>query len=206
MPITFLSPVIILVALLLGTPPQLAGAEKAKNDRVVKDGMMVSLDYTLKSPDGKLIETSKGREPLKYIHGQKMMIPGLEKELTGMKVGGEKHVTVKPEDAYGKINPNAVQEVPKEKIPPNALKVGAVLAARSPEGMVVPMTVKEIKEKTVVMDMNHPMAGKTLVFDVKIVDIQPAPPPPAQPTMPGAPAKPNAPATPAKPADPAQKK
>ncbi|HEY7219745.1 MAG TPA: peptidylprolyl isomerase [Candidatus Binatia bacterium] len=206
MPITFLSPVIILVALLLGTPPQLAGAEKAKNDRVVKDGMMVSLDYTLKSPDGKLIETSKGREPLKYIHGQKMMIPGLEKELTGMKVGGEKHVTVKPEDAYGKINPNAVQEVPKEKIPPNALKVGAVLAARSPEGMVVPMTVKEIKEKTVVMDMNHPMAGKTLVFDVKIVDIQPAPPPPAQPATPGAPAKPNAPATPAKPADPAQKK
>ena len=206
MPIKFVSPVVILLALLLGTPPQLAGAEKAKNDRVVKDGMMVSLDYTLKSPDGKLIETSKGREPLKYIHGQKMMIPGLEKELTGMKVGGEKHVTVKPEDAYGKINPNAVQEVPKEKIPPNALKVGAVLAARSAEGMVVPMTVKEIKDKTVVMDMNHPMAGKTLVFDVKIVDIQPAPPPPAQPATPGAPAKPNAPAAPAKPADPAQKK
>lgn len=190
----------------LGSPPQLAAAEKAKNDRVVKDGLMVSLDYTLKSPDGKVLETSKGRDPLKYIHGQKMMIPGLEKELTGMKVGGEKHVTVKPEEAYGKINPNAVQEVPKEKIPPNALKVGAVLAARSPEGMVVPMTVKEIKEKTVVMDMNHPMAGKTLVFDIKIVDIQPPPPLPSQPVTPPAPAKPNAPAAPAKPADPAQKK
>jgi FKBP-type peptidyl-prolyl cis-trans isomerase SlyD len=136
-----------------------------------------------------------------------MMIPGLEKELTGMKVGGEKHVTVKPEDGYGKVNPNAVQEVPKEKIPPNALKVGAVLAARSPEGMVVPMTVRQIKEKTVVMDMNHPMAGKTLVFDVKVVDIQPAPPPPpAQPTKPAAPAKPAAPTAPPKPGDPAQKK
>ena len=142
--------------------------------------MMISLEYTLKSPDGKVIETSKGREPLKYIHGQKMMIPGLEKELTGMKVGGEKHVTVKPEDAYGKINPKAVQEVPKEKIPVNALKVGAVLAAKSPEGRVVPMRVHEIKEKTVVMDMNHPMAGKTLVFDVKVVDIQPPPPPPSR--------------------------
>src|SRR5437870_2102695 len=183
-----------------------AAAEKAKNDGVVKDGMMVSLDYTLKSPDGKLIETSKGREPLKYIHGQKMMIPGLEKELTGMKVGAEKHVTVKPEDGYGKINPNAVQEVPKEKIPPNALKVGAVLAAKSPEGMVVPMTVREIKEKTVVMDLNHPMAGKTLVFDVKVVDVQPPPPPPSQPATPAAPAKPNTPAAPVKPADPAQKK
>ena len=176
-----------------------ATLEKTKNDRVVKDGMMVSLDYTLKSSEGKMLETSKGREPLKYIHGQRMMIPGLEKELTGMKVGGEKHVTVKPEDGYGKINPDAVQEVPKEKVPANALKVGAVLAARSPDGMVVPMTVKQIKEKTVVMDMNHPMAGKTLVFDVKVVDIQPAPPPPsAQPSKPAAPAAPTKPAEPTK--------
>lgn len=182
-----------------------ATAEKTKDDRVVKDGLMISLDYTLKSPDGKVLETSKGREPLKYIHGQKMMIPGLEKELTGMKVGGEKHVTVKPEDGYGKINPKAVQEVPKEKLPANALKVGAVLAARNPEGKVEPMTVKQIKEKTVTMDMNHPMAGKTLVFDVKVVDIQPAPQPtPAQPAKPAAPAKPVAPATPAKPTEPAK--
>jgi FKBP-type peptidyl-prolyl cis-trans isomerase SlyD len=199
----------ILVSFMCSGPVFSATAEKTKNDRVVKDGMMVSLDYTLKNPEGKVIETSKGREPLKYIHGQKMMIPGLEKELTGMKVGGEKHVTVKPEDGYGKINPNAVQEVPKEKVPENALKVGAVLAARSPEGMVVPMTVKQIKEKTVVMDMNHPMAGKTLVFDVKVVDIQPAPPPsppqPAKPAVPAAPAKPAAPTAPAKPAEPAKK-
>ena len=177
-----------------------ATAEKNKDDRVVKDGLMISLEYTLKSPDGKMIETSKGREPLKYVHGQRMMIPGLEKELTGMKVGGEKNVTVKPEDGYGKINPNAVQEVPKEKVPANALKIGAVLAARSPEGMVMPMTVKQIKEKTVVMDMNHPMAGKTLVFDVKVVDIQPAPPPPAQPAKPTAPVKPGEPAKPEVPA------
>ena len=177
-----------------------AAPDKTKDDRVVKDGVMVILDFTLKNPEGKVLETSKGGEPLKYVHGQKMMIPGLERELTGMKVGAEKHVVVKPEDGYGKINPKAVQEFPKEKVPVNALKVGAVLAGRNPEGMVVPMTVREIKEKTVVMDMNHPMAGKTLVFDVKVVDIQPAPPP-AQ----AQPAKPAAPAAPAKPADPAKK-
>ncbi len=196
-----------LVALsIFSTPAFPATADKAKNDRVVKDGMMVSLEYTLKSPDGKVIETSKGKEPLKYTHGQRMMIPGLERELTGMKVGGEKHVTVKPEDAYGKIDPKAVQEVPKEKIPANALKVGAVLAARSPEGMVVPMTVREIKEKTVVMDLNHPMAGKTLVFDVKMVDIQPASAPSqAPPASPSAAAKPVAPPATAKPAEPAKK-
>lgn len=198
-----------LVALLalgmFGQPALSAAAEKAKNERVVKDGLMISLEYTLKSPEGKILETSKGREPLKYIHGQKMMIPGLERELTGMKVGGEKHVTVKPEDAYGNVNPAAVQEVPKEKIPPNGLKVGAVLAARSPEGVVVPMTVREIKEKTVVMDMNHPMAGKTLVFDVKVVDIQPPPPPPDTPAKPSPPAKSGAPAQPAKPGEPTKK-
>jgi FKBP-type peptidyl-prolyl cis-trans isomerase SlyD len=193
---------VCLILLLVAGAPALA-AEKAKDDRVVKDGLLISLDYTLKSPEGKVIETSKGREPLRYIHGQKMMIPGLEKELTGMKVGGAKHVTVKPEDGYGKINPNAVREVPKDQVPANALKVGATLASREPNGMVVPMTVKQIKEKTVVMDMNHPMAGKTLVFDVKVVDIQPPPPPPsAQPDKPAAQVKPT---TPAKPAEPAKK-
>ena len=179
-----------------------AAAEKAKDDRVVKDGMLVSFDYTLKGADGKVIETSKGKEPLKYVHGQRRMIPGLEKEITGMKVGEEKHVTVKPEDAYGPINKAAFQEVPKEKIPSNGLKVGAVLMAKSPEGQAIPMRVHEIKEKSVVMDMNHPMAGKTLVFDVKVVDIQ-SPPVPA--AAPATPAKPATTAAPAKPAEPAKK-
>ena len=201
-----------LMMLLFAISSSVSAAEKAKSDLVVKDGMLVSMDYTLKGTDGKLIDTNKGREPLKYVHGQKMMIPGLEKELAGMKVGGEKNVTVKPEDAYGPINKNAFQEVPKEKLPPNGLKVGAVLAAKSPEGQVVPMRVHEIKDSTVVMDMNHPMAGKTLVFNVKIVDIQPAPPPqpPAAakspaPAKPAEPAKPATPTQPAKPADPAIK-
>jgi FKBP-type peptidyl-prolyl cis-trans isomerase SlyD len=199
--------VTLLSALALCSPAYLFAAEKTKDDRVVKDGLMVSFDYTLKGTDGKVIETSKGKEPLRYIHGQKMMIPGLEKELTGMKVGGEKHVTVKPEDAYGKLDPKAIKEVPKEKVPPNALKVGAVLAETRPDGSVVPLTVRQIKEKTVVMDLNHPMAGKTLVFDVKVVDIQPPPTAPSsQSAKPATPSKPVAPGQPAKPTEPGQKK
>jgi FKBP-type peptidyl-prolyl cis-trans isomerase SlyD len=189
----------------LATTTQVSAAEKAKDDRVVKDGMMISMEYTLKSPDGKVIESSKGRDPLKYIHGQKMMIPGLEKELTGMKVGNEKHVTVKPEDAYGPFNAKAFEEVPKEKLPPEGLKLGAILAAKTPDGRVVPMRVHEIKEKTVVMDMNHPMAGKTLIFDVKIVDIQNPPPPPTPSAKSAAPVQPAKPVEPAKPAEPANK-
>jgi FKBP-type peptidyl-prolyl cis-trans isomerase SlyD len=183
----------------------LAAAEKTKNERVVQNGMLVSLEYAVKGTDGKLMDTNKGREPLKYVHGQKMMIPGVEKELAGMKVGGEKHITVKPEDAYGLVDPKAFQEVPKEKIPAKALKVGIMLAAKTPDGTVVPSRVHEIKEKTVVMDMNHPMAGKTLVFDLKILDIQPAPPPSLPPAQPNAPAKPGVPAQPSKPAEPAKK-
>lgn len=185
--------VVAAAMLLSATIQSVRAAEKTKNDNVVKDGMLVSMEYTLKGTDGKVIDSSKGREPLKYVHGQKMMIPGLEKELTGMKVGGEKNVTVKPENAYGPVNPNAFQEIPKEKIPPNALKVGAVLQGQDDQGRPMLARVKEIKEKTVVIDLNHPMAGKTLVFNVKIVDIQPAPPPAAKSPAP------------AKSADPAKK-
>jgi FKBP-type peptidyl-prolyl cis-trans isomerase SlyD len=199
-------PLALFALCVLSAPVFAASAEKTKNEQVVKDGMLVSLEFTVKSPDGQLLDTNKGGEPLKYIHGEKKMIPGLEKELVGMKVGDVKHVTVKPDDGFGKYDPRAVKEFPKSEIPPSGMKVGAVLAAKTPDGRVVPMTVREIKEKTVVIDMNDPMAGKTLVFDVKIVDIQPAPQPSSQPNQPAAPAKPGAPPQPAKPPDPEQKK
>ena len=204
----FIAWIVAVVMLLCATTASVTAAEKAKNDNVVKDGMLVSMEYTLKGTDGKVIDSSKGREPLKYVHGQKSMILGLEKELTGMKVGGEKNVTVKPEDAYGPRNPNAVQEIPKEKIPPNALKVGAVLQGQDDQGRPMLARIQEIKDKAVVIDMNHPMAGKTLVFNIKIVDIQPAPPPTAPAAKSAAPAKPAEPAkaaTPAKPAESAKK-
>ena len=183
-------------------PAVLQSSEKAKNE-VVKDGSVVSLQYSLSGEDGKLIESNKGKDPLKYTHGTQQIVPGLEKELAGMKVGGEKRVKVKPEDGYGPINSKAFQELPKEQIPPNGLKVGAILAAKGPQGQTIPVRIHEIKEKTVVVDLNHPMAGKTLLFDVKILDIQPS----VAPTTPQ-PAKPAAPpqSQPAKPAQPTQPK
>jgi FKBP-type peptidyl-prolyl cis-trans isomerase SlyD len=184
-----------------------SAAEKTTDSRVVKDGQMVSLHYTLTGADGKVIETSKDKEPLKYIHGQKMMIPGLERELAGMKIGGEKTVTVKPEDGYGPVDKNAFQEVPRDKLPANGLKVGAMLTGQGPQGQPMQARVHEIKEKTVVLDLNHPMAGKTLKFDVKVVDIQPPPPTPAaNPATPAPSDKTGTPGGSAKPAEPGQKK
>jgi len=175
-------------------------AEQNKDDKVIKNGSLVILQYTLSGEDGKTIETNKGKEPLKYVQGQKQMIPGLEKELTGMKIGQEKHIAVKPEDAYGPVNPNAIQEVPRDKVPAEGQKVGTILTARNPQGAPIPVRVKEVKDKTVVLDFNHPMAGKTLVFDVKVLDIQPSPPPPTG--QPGQPAPAAKPAQPTKPAQP----
>lgn len=140
---------------------------------VIKDGSTVTLEYTLTSDDGKFTETNKGKEPLRYVDGRDQIIPGLEKALEGLAAGAEKKVTVKPEDGYGEIDPKNFQEVPKETVPPDLLKVGATLFAQTPDGQQFPVRVHEIKDKTVIMDMNHPLAGKTLVFDVKILDVKP---------------------------------
>ncbi|HKY08587.1 MAG TPA: peptidylprolyl isomerase [Candidatus Binatia bacterium] len=148
-----------------------AGASFAQNT-TVQPGSAVSFDYTLTDEKGQVVDSSKGKAPMQYVHGKGQIIVGLERELAGMAVGAEKKVTVKPEDAYGLVDPQAFREIPKEKVPAEALKVGTMLMAQAPGGQGVPVRVHEIKESTVVMDFNHPLAGKTLSFDVKITDIK----------------------------------
>jgi len=87
-------------------------------------------------------------------------------------VGDKKTIKVKPEDGYGEVDPNAVQEVEKSRIPPEALVIGTPLEGTDPSGQPIHARVREIKEKTVILDLNHPLAGKTLFFDVKILGIQ----------------------------------
>jgi FKBP-type peptidyl-prolyl cis-trans isomerase SlyD len=159
----------IAAALLLST--RLIG-ETAETEAQIREGSQVSLEYTLSDEAGTVIESNKGKQPMSYIHGKSQIIPGLEKELSGMKVGEEKKIQVKPEDGYGPVNPDAFQEVPKDKLPPEALKVGTMLMAQGPQGQGIPVRVHEIKDTTVIMDFNHPMAGKTLSFDVKIYEIK----------------------------------
>ena len=141
---------------------------------VIQAGCDVSFDYTLTDEKGTVIDSSKGKQPMHYIHGHGQIIPGLEKELAGMVAGSEKKVTVKPEEGYGAVDPRAFREVPKDKLPPEALKVGTMLMAQGPQGQGIPVRVHEIKENTVIVDFNHPLAGKTLLFDIKITDVKAA--------------------------------
>jgi len=164
---------VALAALALLIPLNHAFAQAPQAANVIKDGSTVSLEYTLTGDDGKVIDTNKGKEPLRYVDGRDQIIPGLEKALEGLAAGAEKKVTVKPEDGYGEVDPKNFQEVAKETVPADSLKVGATLVAQTPEGQQFPVRVHEIKEKTVVMDMNHPLAGKTLFFDVKVLDVKP---------------------------------
>jgi FKBP-type peptidyl-prolyl cis-trans isomerase SlyD len=131
----------------------------------------VQLEYTLTVDDGEVRDSTK-EESLTFIHGQRQIIRGPRRRWRNARRRGKK-VTVNAADAYGEVNPAAVAEVPKERIPPTALTVGTRLLAQNPGGQTRTVRVKEIKEQTVVLDMNHPLAGKTLVFDVKVLSVEP---------------------------------
>ena len=154
-----------------------AGAQEKEKEKAespaIENGTKVQLEYTLKDDGGKVLDSNKGKEPLTYTQGQKQIIPGLEQALGGMRAGEEKKVTIKPADAYGEVNPNAVTEVPREMLPPDAVTVGTELVAQSQGGDRRIVRIKEVREKTVVIDLNHPLAGKTLFFDVKVLGVDP---------------------------------
>jgi FKBP-type peptidyl-prolyl cis-trans isomerase SlyD len=139
----------------------------------VENGSVVQLEYTLKDETGKVLDSNKGRDPLTYTQGERQIIPGLEQAVNGMRSGDEKRVTVKPEDAYGPLDPSAQVEVPKQVIPPDALAVGTQLLVTNPEGRTQVVQVKEVKKTTVIIDLNHALAGKTLFFDVKVMGVAP---------------------------------
>jgi FKBP-type peptidyl-prolyl cis-trans isomerase 2 len=164
-----------LAAVVLAGSLTMAVAAAQAEDMTVSSGKSVKFDYTL-TVDNKEVESTKGKEPLEYIQGQNMLIPGLEKELEGAKAGDEKKVVVKPEEGYGVVNPSLVREFEKDKLPKGMEpQKGMILEMQDPQGATFPCTVTEIKDKTIMLDFNHPLAGKELTFDVKIVSVENAP-------------------------------
>ncbi len=147
--------------------PQKGGAKMT-----VSAGKTVSLQYSLRLEDKAVVKPNVVAEPLTYTHGAQEIMPGLEAALEGMAIGESKQVTVRPAEGYGMVNPEAFLEVSKDRIPTEALIVGAELQGTDPKGKSVRYRVSEVKDKTVILDFNHPLAGKTLYFDVKVLDIK----------------------------------
>ena len=137
-------------------------------------GMVVSMHYTLIDDRGATLDSSRGNEPFHYLHGHSNIIPGLEKALEGAEAGFKSKVTVAPADGYGEKNPEAIFEAPREHFPAEMkLEVGARVYADGPNGPIT-LTVVTLTEKGAVLDANHPLAGKTLQFDVEITGVRTA--------------------------------
>lgn len=143
----------------------------------VQDDTVVSMDYALRLADGQIADSSEGREPLEFVQGHGNIIPGLERALYGMSEGEEKDVTVAPADAYGEFDSDMFETLPREAFPADVdLEMGMAFRMRTETGQVVVATISEMDEEDVTLNLNHPLAGQTLYFHVKIAGLREATP------------------------------
>ena len=136
---------------------------------------VVTFHYTLTNTNGEELDSSAGRDPMKYLHGASNIVPGLEKEMEGKSSGDKLKVEVQPEEGYGEVNPQMIQKVPHsafEGVP--EIKPGMQFQAQGPGGETQHITVKEVTGDEVIVDGNHPLAGQVLHFDVTIEDVREA--------------------------------
>jgi len=155
----------------LNTIMPLAEENQTERVKMIDNGSMVKVDYTL-TVDGQEIDSSKGRDPLEFEVGKKQMIPGFESAVIGLKKGDKKSFTVSPEDGYGTVNQEAFQEVPKTQLPPDITpEPGMMLSAMSQDGKPFQVKIHEVKDDVLIVDFNHPLAGKELNFEVEVVDV-----------------------------------
>lgn len=147
---------------------------KTKNINMaqVKSGDKIKVHYHGKLNTGETFDSSEGRDPLEFEVGSGMVIKGFDDGVTGMTVGEKKTVTIPADEAYGPVNPEMVLEMPKDRFPEDMqLENGMPLMMSDQNGQQFQVTIVEIKEATVMLDANHPLAGKDLTFDLELVEI-----------------------------------
>jgi FKBP-type peptidyl-prolyl cis-trans isomerase SlyD len=141
----------------------------------VKTGRVVLLDYMVRVASGTVVETSSGKTPIEYLHGAGQILPALERALEGMKEGDQAAFSIPAEDGYGSRKDDNVVELPRSLFPAQIrLTRGLCLYARAGGGQTYPITVQQVKKATVVIDLNHPLAGERLFFEVNIRGVRPA--------------------------------
>jgi FKBP-type peptidyl-prolyl cis-trans isomerase SlyD len=142
---------------------------------IEKENSVVGIEYEVKEAgSSEIVDTNKGAQPLEFITGKGHIIPGLENALVGMNEGESADILVKAADAYGELNPEAVQTLPIEQFEGVDLKEGMTLYGQGEDGQTVQVTVKSFNDKEVTIDFNHPLAGKDLMFSVKVLSNRPA--------------------------------
>ena len=139
----------------------------------VKENNTIKVNYTGKLSNGQIFDTSEGKEPIEFILGQGRLIPGFEKGLIDMKLNEKKTIEIAKDQAYGDVNDNLIQEINKAELPQDMEpKVGMGLVSKSPDGKEINLMVVEVKDESIVIDGNHPLAGHDLIFDIEVVEIK----------------------------------
>ena len=140
---------------------------------IISENAAVLFHYTLTDEQGTQLDSSKGKEPLAYLHGHKNIIPGLEQAMEGKQAGDVMEVNIEAADAYGEIQEQMIQEVPRKTFQADDINVGMRFEAQTPNGSVS-VVVTAVTDETVTVDGNHPLAGKALNFDVRIDSVREA--------------------------------
>lgn len=141
----------------------------------VQNNSVVSIHYTLTNDSGEVLDSSEGKDPLKYLHGAGNIIPGLENELLDCVVGDSKQVTVQPKDGYGELNEQLVQKLPTEAFGGiDKIEEGMEFQAEGPDGSAQYVVVTKVEEDGITIDGNHALAGQVLNFDVSVVEVRDA--------------------------------
>ena len=141
-------------------------------NKAIKHNSFVTIHYVGKLADGTIFETTN-KKPLRILVGEHAVIHGMEEGLIGMKIGEKKRIIVQPEKGYGRYHEDLIEELPLSKIPPEITpSVGMVINQESKSGRTIFMRVVKVNRESIVVDLNHPLSGKTLVFDVVVMDIQ----------------------------------
>ena len=148
-------------------------SSRKENKMAITENQIVSIEYEVRS-DNEVVDSNVGGELLTFMIGKQQIIPGLEEHLCGMEMGEKGDVLVPAAKAYGDYNDEALQEVPKEQFAGIELTEGMSLYGQSEDGGTVQVTVKEIKEDNVMIDYNHPLAGKDLMFSVTVATVRDA--------------------------------
>jgi len=138
----------------------------------VKENFVVAMDYTLRVDD-EVIDSSEGREPLEFLQGHGNIIPGLEREMLNMEIGDSKTVIVSPAEGYGEIDEEAFMEIPSNQFPENIpVEVGTELEVKNEAGEPAYVRIDKVENNIALLNFNHPLAGKELHFDVKVISIR----------------------------------